>query len=92
MGFIDAALHLINFSLPAASVAGLVSLLGKFLKENKPFVHGWIRKFAINFIVCWVVLVIGLILTGRDGKMLTYLAMLIASAMVQWVVSGAWRR
>jgi hypothetical protein len=38
------------------------------------------------------VLIIGLIVTERDGKMNTYLAMVLASATVQWFLSGAWRR
>jgi hypothetical protein len=42
--------------------------------------------------VCVAVLIVGLILTGRDGKMNTYLAMVLASATVQWFLSGAWRK
>lgn len=92
MGAWDAILHAINFMLPAAAVALLTSTLGRFMKQNKPIANGFIAKFAINFIVCLAVLLIGLILTGRDGKMFTYLAMVLASASVQWVLSGAWRK
>jgi hypothetical protein len=92
MGFIDAILHALNFMLPAASVAMFVTFIGRFLKQNKPLAGVFIARAAINFIVCLAVLLIGLILTGRDGKMLTYLAMVLASATVQWVLSGAWRK
>jgi hypothetical protein len=92
MGVFDAALHAINFMLPAAFVALLVTFLGRFLKQNKPFAGKFIARAAINFVVCLTVLSIGLILTGRDGKMFTYLAMVLASATVQWILSGAWRK
>ncbi len=92
MGVLDAMLHAFNFTLPAAVVALLVTLCGRFFKKNKPIAGGFIAWIAINFIVCLTVLLIGLILTGRDGKMLTYLAMMLASATVQWFLSGAWRK
>jgi hypothetical protein len=96
MGVLDALLHAINFMLPAIFVALFVTFIGRFLKQNKPpfgqLAGRFIARAAINFVVCLTVLIIGLILTGRDGKMLTYLAMVIASATVQWFLSGAWRR
>ncbi len=69
-----------------------MTAIGRFLKQNKPIALGFAGLVAINFIVCCAVLVAGLVLTGRDGKMLTYLAMVLASAAVQMVVSGAWRK
>jgi hypothetical protein len=92
MGVLDAVLHVINFMLPAACVALMVTFVGRFLKQNKPITGKFIARSAINFVVCLAVLIIGLILTGRDGKMFTYLAMVIASATVQWILSGAWRK
>lgn len=92
MGVSDTALHVINFMLPALFVALLVTFLGRFLKKNKPVAGKYIALAAINFIVCLLILVTGLILTGRDGKMLTYLAMVLGSATVQWIASGSWRR
>ncbi len=92
MGVMDALLHLLGFCAPAAGVALLVSWLGRFSKQNRPLAPVFIHKFAINFVVCLTVLLIGLILTGRDGKMHTYLVMVIASGTVQWLLSGAWRK
>jgi hypothetical protein len=92
MGVIDAFLHALNFMLPALCVAVMITLLGRFFKQNKPLAGGFIARAAINFIVCLAVLLIGLILTGRDGKMFTYLAMIVASGTVQWLLSGAWRK
>jgi hypothetical protein len=92
MGFVDAILHALNFMLPALAVALLVTFFGRFLRQNKPVAVGFCARSAINFIVCLAVLLIGLILTGRDGKMLTYLAMVMASGTVQWFLSGGWRK
>jgi uncharacterized membrane protein YoaK (UPF0700 family) len=92
MDFFDAVLHALNFMMPALLVALFVSVAGYFYKENKALPPALYKKFAINFIVCAAVLWIGLIVTGRDGKILTYAAMVIASGTVQWVMLGAWRK
>lgn len=92
MSALDALWHVLNGILPAAVVALLTTYFGRFLRQKRPFGGGFIAWSAINFVVCASVLLIGLILTGRDGKMLTYLAMVIASATVQWLLSGAWRK
>ena len=91
MDGLDALWHGLNFVLPAAFVGTVVTLAGRYFKQKRPVAGGWIAHSAINFVVCLAVLLIGLVLTGRDGKMLTYLAMVAASATVQWVLSGAWR-
>jgi hypothetical protein len=39
-----------------------------------------------------LVLLAGLWFFGRDGKMLTYAALVVASATVQWVMLGLWRK
>lgn len=92
MGVIDAILHAFNFILPALCVAVLVTASGRFFKQKKPLPLTFTTQVAINFIACLAVLLIGLILTGRDGKMLTYAAMALASGTVQWVLSGGWRK
>jgi flagellar biosynthesis protein FliR len=92
MSFVDAVLHALNFCLPAVFMALLVTLSGRFFKKNRPLVGVFIHQFAINLIVTLGVLIVGVLLTGRDGKMYTYLAMITASGTVQWIVSGAWRK
>jgi hypothetical protein len=39
---------------------------------------------AINFIVSVAALLLGLIVFGRDGKMASYLAMVVLCATSQW--------
>jgi hypothetical protein len=45
----------------------------------------------IIFIVNVLVLAAGLVLFGNDGKMATYAAMVLASAVCQWVLWRGWK-
>jgi hypothetical protein len=51
----------------------------------------WRAQVAINFVVGCAVLVAGLIVLGRDGKMLTYAALVLGCATCQWVLVRGWR-
>ena len=50
----------------------------------------WLR-WAILFAVGVAVLAAGLVLWGRDGKMLTYAALVVACATCQWVLVRGWK-
>jgi hypothetical protein len=91
MGFLDAAYHVLNFAAPAAFVAFLVPYLSRFILSKRPASFSIRAQAAINFVACWVVLFTGLWLFGQDGKMATYLAMVLVSATVQWVLMKGWR-
>ena len=78
--------------LPAAFVALASVGLSRFFKSNRPLARTFTAQVAIHFVVCLSVLLMGLIITGRDGKMLTYLSMVVASGTTQWILSGAWRK
>jgi hypothetical protein len=84
MGFIDLILHLLNFAAPAAFVALLMVLAVPFVMKKRSQVPVWWAQFAINFVVCLGALLIGLVVLGRDGKMLTYLALAVCCATSQW--------
>jgi hypothetical protein len=92
MGLLDTVNHLLNFVAPAAVVALLVAFAGRFFRSNRPLAQGYIAQAATNFIVCAAVLTAGLWFFERDAKMLTYVAMVLASATVQWLLLGAWRK
>jgi hypothetical protein len=92
MGVIDALWHVIGLLLPAACVAIALALFSRFFKQNRPVAGTFIARSAIIFIVCATVLLAGLFITGRDGKMMTYLAMVLAGGAAQWLLSGGWRR
>jgi hypothetical protein len=50
----------------------------------------WLR-WVILFAVGVAVLAAGLVLWGRDGKMLTYAALVVACATCQWVLVRGWK-
>lgn len=83
--------HGINLLAPAFWIALLLPMLSRLFIRNKPVARIYIGQAAIHFIVCSVVLMIGLLIFGRDGKMLTYLGLVAASASTQWVLVKGWR-
>ncbi len=88
--------HLLNLVAPAALIALLLVVFSRlfagFFGSNKPFAYALWAQIAINFVVGVVVLVAGLVLLGRDGKMLTYVALVLATAASQWWQLGGWKR
>ena len=88
--------HLLNFMAPAALVAALLLMFSRLLPgifgSNKALVYVLWAQLAINFIVGVGVLAAGLVLLGRDGKMLTYVALILATATSQWLLLGGWKR
>ncbi|MHA7599594.1 hypothetical protein ACX12L_06595 [Alicycliphilus sp. T452] len=83
--------HLLNFAAPAFAVAVLLVLCGHVFMRKMAKAHGWIAPIAINFIVGCAALVVGMALLGRDGRMLTYAALVLACATSQWLLLRAWR-
>lgn len=87
--------HILNFLAPAAVVALLLVLLSRFfsrfLASKRPVAQSMRVQVAIIFIVNVLVLAAGLVLFGNDGKMATYAAMVLASAVCQWVLWRGWK-
>lgn len=83
MDVLDFFWHLAGFIAPALVMAlGMVSL-SRFLGRNRPSARSWKAQAAINFVVCLLVLLLGLVLTEHDGRMNTYAALVLASATCQ---------
>jgi hypothetical protein len=91
MGALDAFNHLLNFVTPAAALAVLLGLSGKIFRSKTPVTLGWWSRVAIVFAVGVAVLAAGLVVWGRDGKMLTYAALVVACATCQWGLARGWR-
>jgi len=82
---LDLFWHLANFVLPAVAVGGLTAGLCKLF---------WRRALARTpwFTLAWqasaaglAVLVAGLVITGHDGRMVTYAGLVVACALVPWI-------
>lgn len=91
MDLLDLLIALLNFFAPALVVAPLVALAARatFRKSLESF--SWWSHIAINSIAGGVILAGGLVHFGRDGKMLTYVAMVLAVATAQWLTLRGWR-
>ena len=82
---LDLFWHLANFALPAVGVGALTAALCKLF---------WRRSLARTswFTLAWqasaagvAVLVAGLVITGHDGRMVTYAGLVLACAIVPWL-------
>ncbi|MBS0608934.1 MAG: hypothetical protein JSS19_06240 [Proteobacteria bacterium] len=83
--------HLLNFAAPAFALALLLVLGSHAFMRKMAKPQGWLAPIAINFVVGCAVLMAGLWWLGRDGKMLTYGALVLACASSQWFLLRAWR-
>jgi hypothetical protein len=84
MGPLDFLNHFLNFVAPALGVAVLLGAFTLVFMQKVAVARVWWSQAAINVAVGVAVLVAGLVLLGRDGKMLTYLALMLAMATSQW--------
>ena len=83
--------HLFNFAAPALFLALLLALGGRFVGPKGASNLPWYAQAAINSIVGCAVLLAGLWWLGRDGRMLTYAALVLACASSQWLLQRGWR-
>jgi hypothetical protein len=88
---LDLFLHLLSFVAPALAVAMLVALAARLITPQSPDAPSWWAQVAINSIAGMLVLAAGLWHFGVDGRMATYIALVLAVASCQWACSRAWR-
>lgn len=91
MGPLDIANHLLNFAAPAAAVALLLWMWGTIGRPRTPLKLGAVTRLAILFAAGLFVQTAGLVVWGRDGKMLTYAALVVVCASCQWVLMRGWK-
>jgi hypothetical protein len=84
--------HLFNFVLPALAVAVMLALGARLLMKKGAGAPGFWAQVAMNFVAGVVVLMAGLVVTGRDGRIGTYAVMVVVCGTVQWGVMRGWRR
>lgn len=84
MGPLDLLNHLLNFAAPALVVGVLLAILAPLLYRKVSLAHSLHVQVAINFVAGLAALVGGIVFFGRDGKMLSYAAMVLACAVSQW--------
>jgi len=84
MGPLDALWHLLNFFAPAAGVALATTLLAKLLWRRELAASSWRRLLAWAAGAGALALLGGLVVFGRDGRIATYGALVVATALALW--------
>jgi hypothetical protein len=89
MGPIDALIHLSNLFMPALGVGALSAALAKLLWWRALQRVRWWRLALWASVACAVATIVGLVVFGRDGKMATYGAMVLAASLaLMWAGFG----
>jgi hypothetical protein len=83
--------HALNFAAPAIWLALLMPLCARLFIKKKAAALSWYTQAALHFVVCLAGLGAGLLLFGNDGKMLTYVGVVMLSATSQWLMLKGWR-
>lgn len=76
--------HVLNFLLPAVAMALLVPSLARLIWWKSLASAGWWRQVKVVAMINVVVLLLGLIVLGRDGAMWTYAGLVLASSLTVW--------
>ncbi len=84
MGPLDALWHLLNLGLPAFGIGVLAAALAKLVFRRELAGVRWQRLAAGSVLAASLVLLAGVVITGRDGRMATYSAMVVAVALTLW--------
>nr|WP_315496561.1 hypothetical protein [uncultured Rhodoferax sp.] len=84
MGPLDLLNHLLNFVAPALALGAVLAYLAPVFIKNKALARTRTAQAAINCVVGALALLAGLVFFGRDGKMLSYAALVLATASSQW--------
>lgn len=75
--------HLAGLLAPALALAPAMVLLDRLLRRRQRPRVRWPWQLGLNLLVCSGVLVLGLVLSGEDGRLATYAALVAASAACQ---------
>lgn len=88
------ALHLLHLALPAAALALFMVVLAGWMpgwRGRQPLVGGWLARWCWTLALNLAVSVAALLGWGIDGKMATYGALVLASALSQFLMWRGWR-
>ena len=90
MTAVQLLLHVLNFGMPALAMALFMPCMGRWLMGA----GGWplVWRIGLHALLGTLVLVAGLWLQGHDGKMNTYLALVLVAASAEWVMQRGWAR
>ncbi len=84
--------HLLNFVAPAAFIALVLVAATRYHGRHRTGLARWWVQWAITFAAGVMVLTGGLVVSGRDGLMTTYLVLVVVCGSAQWLALRGWRR
>ncbi|MDB5819256.1 MAG: hypothetical protein JWQ11_2896 [Rhizobacter sp.] len=84
MAAIDAFWHLLNLLAPAGSVAVIAACMARLLWWRRLKTVSWRRLVGWPACLSALVVVVGLLVSGRDGRIVTYMVMVLACAAGLW--------
>lgn len=84
MNPLDAFWHLMNFIAPAVFVGALSAAGAKLVWARELRGRSWLQLLGWAAVPAVLVAVAGLLVAGRDGRMTTYVAMVVAAAVGLW--------
>jgi hypothetical protein len=87
-------LHLLQLALPAAAMALFMVALAAWMpgwRRREPWIVGWRTRWLCTFLLNMMVSLAGLVGLGADGKMATYGALALISALAQFLMWRGWR-
>ena len=84
MGPLDAFWHVANFFVPALGLGLLAPALAKLVWRRALRQRPWLELALWTAGAGSLVSIAGLLISGEDGRMLTYAAMVLAAASVLW--------
>ncbi len=76
--------HLANFFVPALALGAVAAALAKVAWRADLAAQPWWRMAALAAAANMVVTIAGLAGFGRDGRMATYAAMVLATSVTLW--------
>ncbi|MEP7301896.1 MAG: hypothetical protein ABI699_10240 [Caldimonas sp.] len=86
MNPVDAFWHIANFFAPALVIGYLAAGAAKLLWRDELGAIPWLRFGAWPSAAMAGVALLGLVVFGHDGKVVTYVAMVVACAAALWWV------
>jgi len=91
MPALDFLIHLFSFMAPAIFMSVILAAGARLVWHKKAHLLPWYHMASVNALLGILVLALGLVLLGQDGRMGTYSVLVLAMGSCQWLMSGGWK-
>lgn len=84
MGILDGLWHLLNFLAAPVGLGLIATVLARLVWRRRLAALAWRAVLQCVISACALAQLIGLVLSGHDGRMSTYALMVLACALALW--------